>query len=204
MNGAFRFLNRVWRLVTDNVGVFDPDWRDALKGAELTAAERDMRRKTHQTIEKVTADIERFHFNTAVSALMEMLNAMHDLQSAINHQPSAINHSVLSEAIESLILLLGPITPHLADELWERLGKSGTTYEQTWPSFEPEIAQVEEITLILQINGKVRDRLQVPAGTDAKELERIAMESERVQSFLEGKPIRKVIVIPGKLVNIVV
>jgi leucyl-tRNA synthetase len=197
MNGAFRFLNRVWRLVTDNVDVFDPNWRDALKGVDLSAAERDMRRKTHQTIQKVTADIERFHFNTAVSALMEMLNAMHDFQ-------STISHSVLSEAIESLILLLGPITPHVADELWERLGKSGTTYEQTWPSFDSGIAQVEEITLILQINGKVRDRLQVPAGTDAQELERIAMESDRVKSFLEGKPIRKVIVIPEKLVNIVV
>ncbi|MBP6964627.1 MAG: leucine--tRNA ligase [Armatimonadetes bacterium] len=200
MNGAFRFLNRVWRLVTDNASVFDANWRDGLKGAQLTAAERDMRRKTHQTIQKVTADIERFHFNTAVSALMQMLNVMSDSR----NQPSTINHSVMSEAIESLILLLGPITPHLADELWERLGKSGTTYEQTWPSFDPEIARADEITLILQINGKVRDRLQVPAGTDAAELERIAMESERVKSFLEGKPIRKVVVIPEKLVNIVV
>ena len=220
LEGVFRYLNRVWRFFNANIGSFNPDWRDALKGADLSVPERNMRRKTHQTIEKITSDIERFHFNTAVSALMEMLNAMHDYQSA-NHQPStpassgtpprsgaerhgAINHSVLSEAMENLVLLLGPFTPHLADELWEQLGKSGTTYQQSWPGFDPSIAKADTITIVVQINGKVRDRLEVPADTDPAEIERMALASERIHEFLAGQPPRKVVVVPGKLVSIVV
>jgi leucyl-tRNA synthetase len=225
VEGVFRYLNRVWRFFASNVGNYDLNWKDTLRGADLSAAERNLRRKTHQTIQKVSSDIERFHFNTAVSALMELLNDMVDFRSAIHHQPSTINHqpsavshppsaishqpstishSVLSEAMESLTLLLGPFTPYIADELWESLGKSGTTYEQDWPSYDPAIAKAEEVTVVLQINGKVRDRIQVPADTDRVELERLALESDRIKAFLDNKPIRKVIVVPQKLVNIVV
>jgi leucyl-tRNA synthetase len=239
MNGAFRFLNRVWRFFASNVGAYDADWRTALsecsprplegEGQGEGVAARNLRRKTHQTIEKVTGDIERFHFNTAVSALMEMLNATADYAaaerptsnvqrptsnwegevpseppSAISHQPSTINHSVLSEAMEMMTLLLAPITPHLADELWEQLGKTGTTFEQTWPTFDPAIAKADTVTIVLQVNGKLRDRLEVPADMESVEIERLALASQRVQEFLGGKPPRKVIVVPGKLVNVVV
>ena len=204
VEGAFRFLNRVWRFFDANIGSYDPSWRDKLAGVDLNAAERDMRRKTHQTIHKVTDDIERFHFNTAVSALMEMLNEMVAFQSAISQQPSTINHSVLSEAMENLALLLGAFTPHLADELWEQLGKEGVTYQQTWPKYDPAIAKEETVTIVVQINGKVRDRMDVPADTDRSALEALALESEKIQGLLEGKPIKKVIAVPGKLVNIVV
>lgn len=202
MNGAFRFLNRVYRFVTANASDFNPDWRSALSGVEVTGADRDMRRKTHQTIEKVSSDIERFRFNTAVSALMEMMNAMADYAG----QPAAseLKSAVLSEAIENIVLLLAPFTPHLSDELWESLGKEGFTYRQPWPSFDPEIARAEEITVVLQINGKVRDKIQVPVDTDQATLERMALESRRIKEFIGEKPVRKVIVVPGKLVNIVV
>jgi len=201
MNGAFRFLNRVWRFFAANLGAYDPNWRTALKGAEFTSSEKDLRRKTHQTIHKVTSDIERFHFNTAVSALMEMLNAMADFAGSREGEAPS---EPLSEAMESLVLLLAPFTPHLADELWEQLGKTGTTFEQTWPTFDPAIAKAETVTIVLQVNGKLRDRLEVPADMDASEIERLALESERVKEFLAGKPPRKVIVVPGKLVNVVV
>jgi leucyl-tRNA synthetase len=205
MNGAFRFMGRVWRLVQDYQSRFDPDWRKTVaEEAEADPTAKALRRKTHQTIKKVSGDIESFAFNTAVAALMELVNEMHASQSAINHPPSTINHSVMSEAVESLILLLAPMTPHIADELWESIGKPRFTYNAAWPAWDEEVAKEEQVTIVIQVNGKVRDRLQVPAGTDAAELERIAMESDRLRSFLEGKPIRKVIVIPEKLVNIVV
>jgi len=204
IEGVFRYLNRVWRLFNANSANFDSSWREKLKGANLSVPERDMRRKTHQTILKVTEDIERFHFNTSVSALMEMVNEMADYVDAIGSNPSAVSLAVLSEAMENLVLLLSPFTPHLADELWERLGKSDTTYQQSWPEFDPEIAKVEQVTIVRQVNGKVRDRIEVPVDTDRAELERLALESERIKSFLDNKPGRKVMVVPGKLVNIVV
>ena len=106
--------------------------------------------------------------------------------------------------MESLVLLLAPIVPHLADELWEQLGKSGTTFEQSWPTFDPAIARADTVTIVVQVNGKVRDRLDVPADMESSEIERLALESERVKEFLAGKPPRKVIVVPGKLVSIVI
>ncbi len=216
VEGVFRYLNRVWRFFASNIGSYDPNWREALQGAELTPADRDLRRKTHQTIEKVTSDIQRFHFNTAVSALMEMLNTMCDYRTTDGRQQttgpevpglssvvSSLRSAVLSESMEMLVLLLGPFVPHLADELWEQLGKSGTTYQQPWPAFEPSIAKAETVTIVVQINGKVRDRLDVPADTDPVELERLALASPRVQEFLDGRAPKKIVVVPGKLVSVV-
>jgi len=251
VEGSFRFLNRVWRFFASNLNSYDPTWRAALKAGssaiasakpELSVPERNLRRKTHQTIRKVTSDIERFHFNTAVSALMEMLNEMvafagwegeapAEPRSADSQPPAASSQeklprpcceaatgegrgeggsavrsprsAVLSEAMENLVLLLGAFVPHIADELWERLGNAGTTYEQTWPKHDPVIAKAEEVTVVLQVNGKVRDRIQVPIDTDRAELERLALENDRIKSFLGSKAVERVIVVPGKLVNIV-
>ncbi len=191
--------------MTSNILAYNANWRGVVKGADLSAAERSLRRKTHQTIQKVTSDIERFHFNTAVSALMELLNEMTAFRSAPGgSMKSATSAAVLSEAMESLALLLAPFAPHIADELWERLGKQGTTYEQKWLEYEPALAKAEEVTIVLQVNGKVRDRVQVPIETERAELERMALENDRVRAFLNNRPIKKVIVVPQKLVNVVV
>lgn len=204
IEGVFRYLNRVWRLFDTHLAHYKQDWRTVLDDGALDVAQRNLRRKTHQTIRKVTEDIERFHFNTAVSALMELQNQMADFVTSIEDMTVEANRAVLSESMESLVLLLSPFVPHLADELWERLGKSQTTYEQPWPEYDPHIAAAEEVTIVLQVNGKVRDKILVPTDTKASELERLALESEKVKSFIGDKPVRKIITIPGKLVNIVV
>jgi leucyl-tRNA synthetase len=204
IEGVSRYLNRVWRFCSSNINEYRKDWRTVLKDADLSAPERNLRRKTHQTIQKITFDIERFHFNTAVSALMEMMNEMAGFRESHFSAKSATSEAVMSEAMENLALLLGPFVPHLADELWSRLGKSDTTYQHTWPTFDPQIAKAEEVTIVLQINGKLRERIQVPADTDRAELERLALENDKMRSVLGDKPIKKVIIVPQKLVNIVV
>ena len=201
VEGVFRFLNRVWRFFDASLPGYDPDWRSRLDGAELNAPEREMRRMTHHTIERITNDIERFHFNTAVSALMEMTNALYEFGAA---EKGEYRNAVASEAMENMALILAPFVPHVADELWEAMGKSGTTYEQNWPAFDPELTKAEMVEMVIQINGKVRDRLELPAEIDAGQVEELALASDRVQKLLEGRPPRKVIVVPGKLVNIVV
>ncbi|MGB9586850.1 MAG: leucine--tRNA ligase [Armatimonadota bacterium] len=204
IEGVFRYLNRVWRFFDTHLAYYKQDWRTVLDDGSLDTAQRNLRRKTHQTIRKVTEDIERFHFNTAVSALMELQNQMADFVTSIEDMTVEANRAVLSESMESLVLLLSPFVPHLADELWERLGNSQTTYEEPWPKYDPDIAAAEEVTIVLQVNGKVRDKILVPIDTEAGELERLALESEKVKSFIGDKPVRKIITIPGKLVNIVV
>ena len=213
MNGAFRFLGRVWRLVNDWAERFNPDWRSVLNSAQ-TAADpktRALRRKTHQTIRKVGQDIEEFAFNTAVAALMELVNEMYAFRAdggpgldssggseVMNHRSAAMD-----EAVETLILLISPFTPHIADELWETLGKKGFTLEVPWPEYDPDVARADEVEIAVQVNGRVRDRVVVPADADEEALQSAALASERIKPDLEGKTVRKVIVVKGKLVNIV-
>ncbi|MFQ6096884.1 MAG: class I tRNA ligase family protein, partial [Armatimonadota bacterium] len=160
VEGAFRFLNRVWRLVAGRADVYDPEWARRLEEADAVPA---LRRKTHQTVRKVTDDIRRrMRFNTAISAAMELVNEM-DAFARENDLDEPSARAVYSEAMEKITLLLSPFAPHLADELWARLGKQGSTYTQAWPTFDPEVAREEEIEVVVQINGKVRDRLQVSA-----------------------------------------
>ena len=149
-------------------------------------------------------DIENFRFNTAVAALMELTNELSLFRNALGgNQPSPAQAVLLSEILETLPLLMSPITPHLADEWWERLGKAGSTFKQTWPAVDEEAAAEDAITIVVQINGKLRDRLTVAVGTPDAEIEQLALASEKVVSDQNGKHIRKVIVVPGKLVNIV-
>jgi leucyl-tRNA synthetase len=218
MNGAFRFMGRVWRLVQDWADRYDPDWRSRLSdgpGFEIPdhqKAAKALRRKVHQTIRKVGEDIQDFAFNTAVAALMEMVNEMYGYAQSANDGPgfeTPDHHSraVMSEAIESLILLLAPMTPHIADELWEMLPKPDKkqfTLLESWPSYDPEVAKADEVEIVAQINGKVRDKMTVPADADEETLKSVVMESERIKTELEGKTVRKVIVVKGKLVNVVV
>lgn len=218
IEGANRFVNRVWRLWHELRPHYRPDWREQggaiMNGtppsseAELTYGQdeevRKLRRKLHQTIRKVGDDIENFRFNTGVAALMEFTNELSLFRNALgNNTPTAAQVLLISEILEVLPLIVSPITPHMADELWEKLNKSGFTFKQAWPAFDPEVAAEETITIIIQINGKVRDRLQVPAGTSAAEIEQLALVSEKVISERNGKQIRKVITVPDKLVNVV-
>ncbi len=198
VSGANRFLHRVWRLVLDATPHYHRDWKEKLQGAELSADERKLRRKTHQTIKKVGEDIEDFRFNTAVAAVMEWVNLMYDLKESLIASPA------FSEAIHSLILVLAPFTPHIADELWERLGYEGFTYNQPYPEYDEAVAAAEEMNIVVQVNGKLRDVLVVPVDTPQEELKRLALASPKVQQFTNGKTVKKVIVVPNKLVNVVV
>jgi leucyl-tRNA synthetase len=137
--------------------------------------------------------------------MMELVNDLYAYRPVGDGTASAAaNPVILSEALESLVLLLAPFAPHMGDELWECLGKTGSTYHATWPTFDAAVAAEDEITLVIQVNGKLRDRLTVPAASSGEELERHALASPRVQELLDGKQIRKVVIVPGKLVNIVI
>jgi leucyl-tRNA synthetase len=208
----------VWRLWNELRPYHVANWRESLPA--LTARdnvegdqnsptwgedERKLRRKLHQTIRKVTEDIENYRFNTCVAALMEFTNELSHFRNALGgNAPSPSQAVVLSEIIETLPLLLSPITPHMADELWERLGNNGFTFKQPWPHVDEEAAAEDAITIVVQVNGKLRDKLRVPVGTSEAVIKEQALSNARVQSELNGKQIRKVIAVAGKLVNIVI
>ncbi len=202
MNGAHRFLGRVWRLINDWMGRFDADWRSKVaQEASADPKAKSLRRKTHQTIEKVSGDIEEFAFNTAVAALMELVNEMNAFSASGSTATAA-----MSEAIENIILLLSPIAPHIADELWAGLPKQGKqeyTLLEAWPVHDAEVTKADEVEIVVQVLGKIRDKLTIPADADEKTMEALALASEKVKADLAGKTVRKVIVVKGKLVNIV-
>jgi leucyl-tRNA synthetase len=200
VEGASRFLNRVYRFVENNKDILI-DAPEVLP-TDLDEKSRELHRKTHQSISKVTRDLENdFHFNTAISAVMELVNLMLSLtseESEYNIVPSAIK-----EAVDATLLLLYPMTPHFCSELWEMTGHETSLENKPWPTFNPESAKEEEITIVLQVNGKVRSRLLVSPEIDDDELKELSMQDEKVQKFVANKPIRKVIVVPKKLVNVV-
>ena len=190
IRGAQRFLEDVWALVVEP--------RPEVVSPAAEAEVRALRRAVHQTIQKVTADIESFSFNTAIAALMTLRNTMKAAkETAVAHAPA------WDEAVEKLLLLMAPFTPHIAEELWHRLGREESIHLQRWPAWDAEAAAEERITLVVQVNGRVRDRIEVPAGIEDAEAERLARASESVQRHTEGQEIVKVIVVPGRLVNVV-
>ncbi len=199
VEGSYRFLNRVWKLVYETLpfikgaAVVDPE--------KLTGEGKVLRRTVHKSIRRVTDDIEgRFHFNTAIAAVMEMVNSL----SAFEPKNDPKNGAVLREAVTSLVIMLAPFVPHAAEELWEEVGGAGSLSQVPWPSFDPRAAADEELTVVVQVNGKLRDRITVPVGASEEETRSAALAAERVRPLLEGKVLRKVVVVPGKLVNIVV
>jgi leucyl-tRNA synthetase len=203
VEGCYRFLNRVWRMVRRIVAHTAGLRRDAASLATASGAALALRRKTHQTIRKVTEDIhERFHFNTAVAAIMELLNLLY--QCAVEEVRDEPSQQALREAAEATALLLSPFTPHIAEELWQQLGHADSILRQPWPSYDPELTQEDEVTVVIQVNGRVRSRLTAPAAMAEDDLREAALRHERIQEWIAGKSIRKVIVVPQKLVNIVV
>ncbi|MDD2695357.1 MAG: class I tRNA ligase family protein, partial [Anaerolineales bacterium] len=190
IEGTSRWIRRVWNLFQE----------DAPRGNPDPKVLRSLRRKVHQTLEQVTRDFERFEFNTVVSALMELLNEM-----ARAREQGAGGSLEWQEAIEKYALMMAPVAPHIAEELWcERLGKPYSIHTATWPEVDVEAIQEEMLTLVVQVNGKVRDRLTLPVGASEEQTRQAALASQVVQRHLGGKPPRKVILVPGKLVNIVV
>jgi len=199
VEGSYRFLNRVWKLVYETLPFTSS--ASAVASGNLTDEGKALRRIVHKTIRKVTEDInERFHFNTAIAAIMEMVNSL----TAFEPKNDPRNAAVLREAVESLVIMLAPFVPHVAEELWEGLGNEGSLGAVTWPTFDPEAAADEELLVVVQVNGKLRDRITVPVTASEEDVRTAALAAERVRSFLEGKTIRKVISVPGKLINIVV
>ncbi len=203
VEGAYRFVNRTWRLWNELRAHTAP------AGTEYSQpfAEnlRSLRRKLHQAIRKVGADIEAFHFNTAVAALMELTNELSLLRNELSTRQATPEEALLAaECVETLPPLLAPVTPHLAEEMWEKLGHSGSVCRQPWPQVDEAAAAEELIPVVVQVNGKLRERLLVVPGTPDEELKTLALQAEKVAKELAGRPPRKVIVVPGKLVNIVV
>lgn len=193
VEGSHRFLNRVWRMVQQHKELF----RNRPAAKMETKEAKELYRTLQQTIKKVTDDVgDRLQFNTAVSAIMELINAIHS-------HPADANQGVLAEAIEKAIILLAPFVPHITEEMWRELGYESSVHDQPWPSFDPEALVLDEVEMAVQINGKVRHKAVVPAGADRGEVESRVLAEEKVKSLLEGKTIRKVIVVPGKLINIV-
>ncbi|CEP67029.1 Leucine-tRNA ligase [Moorella glycerini] len=199
VEGCYRFLNRVWRLVVAYAGAVR---QAGGSPAFEKPADRELWRLLHATIKKVTEDIEqRFNFNTAISAIMELVNGCYRYQDAVpaNEQ----NLPLMGEVLRKLVTLLAPFAPHIAEELWQGLGGRESVHLEPWPAYDPEALVEQEVTLVVQINGKVRDRVQVPAGLPEEEVEKLILKREKVASLLAGQQVVKVIVVPDKLVNVV-
>ena len=199
VEGAYRFLNRVWRIV----GHFE----ETIKGASdtydvsaLTGEEKDLRRILHVTIQKVTDDIsDRFMFNTAISSVMELVNAFYAFQDS-----TTVNAGLVREVSLNIIKMLAPFAPHMTEELWSRIVGGGSVHQQQWPKYDAAAMVQAEIEIVLQINGKVRDKIVIAADLGREEMQQAAMAQPRVQELTAGKTIVKTICVPGKLVNIVV
>ena len=214
IEGMQRFLGRVYRFVDENKRPQDPAWRDPLP-AQLNVQARRVQRKLHQTIKRVTEDFQgRWHFNTCVSAIMELLNEagrwMLGSSSVKNPVTGEIVEGyeiplpVLAEVQRSLVLLLAPFAPYLAHELWEMLGEKGSLLRAPWPKYDPALAKEDEIEIPVQVNGKLRGRIVVPADSTEDAIREAALADEKVKAAIAGKQIVKVIVVPGKLISIVV
>jgi leucyl-tRNA synthetase len=202
VEGAYRFLKRVWRLVAEHEGIIkNAKWAE--DDQALSGELKTLHRKTHQTIKRASKDIEdRFHFNTAISAVMELVNTLQAVKDDV--LVTQDGPSVMRFAVETVILLLSPMVPHFSEELWEALGNSGSVLDVPWPDYREEATEEEERLIVVQVNGKVRSRFNAGADEDDETIQAAALADERVVARIGERPVRKVIVVKGKLVNIVV
>ena len=197
VEGSFRFLNRVYRLIYNAV-------EEGMTAAEEIEPKNDDDKKLmfilNKTIKKVTEDIgERFSFNTAISSIMEFVNELYRYK-----RDAEMNEGLFVSALEKLILMLSPFTPHMCEEMWEAFSKTERVYNEAWPESDESALVQDIVEAVLQINGKVKEKIKVAANITKNEFEKFVLENERVKEFIEGKDIVKVISVPGKLVNIVV
>jgi len=192
ISGISRWLNRLWGLVLGGYS-----WDESAGGQ--VRAERELERLSHQSIRKVTQDLEKLRLNTMIAALMEFTNHLSRVK-----EEGAVSATAWKEAIDKLLLLLAPTAPHLAEELWQQTGHQYSIHNQDWPNWNEELAREEEITLVVQVNGKLRDRLTVSVSVTEDEAKTLALESQKVKPHIEGKQIAQVVYVPGRLVNLVV
>jgi leucyl-tRNA synthetase len=208
VEGSFKFLKRVWRLFESSTNILNDKPAGDDTGAELQLKLKELRRMIHVTIKRVTEDIEkRIQFNTAIAAIMEFVNHLQkffEWRMNHTHDPSAKGQALFKEAMETLILLLAPFAPHISEEMWEQMGHPGTTHQAAWPEYNEEFLKTDEIEIVVQVNGKVRQKLSVPAEIDEDSLKTQSLDDPRIQEWTSGKEVKKVIVVPKKLVNIVV
>lgn len=196
VEGCFKFLNRVYRLVDE----LAPVAKLELEFGNLTKADKDMRAKTNNTLKKVTEDLnDKFGFNTAIAALMELINDLYKYKELEDR-----NDAVIKEAIKAVVVILAPFAPHLGEELWLMIGKEASVFDIGWPDYDKSAIQLDEVEIIVQVNGKVRNKINAPVGIDQDVMKNLALNDEKIKEFIEGKNVVKVIAIPSKLVNIVV
>jgi leucyl-tRNA synthetase len=197
VEGSYRFLKRLWKFAHDHISNGNSP---ALNLGSLTDEQRAARRKIHETVAKVDDDIgRRFTFNTAIAAVMELINTLTRLDA---HDGN--NRAILQEGLEITLLLLSPIVPHITQHLWQQSGHTGLIMDAPWPAADQDAMRRDEIELIVQVNGKLRGKIRVGVDADETLITSEAMANENVVRFLEGKPVRKTIVVPGRLINIVI
>lgn len=197
VEGASRFLQRYWRIIR----MYCMETGNSEIQGEWTEVEKNLRRQLHSTIQKVTSDVgNRFNFNTAISSIMELVNAMYQDRENLNQ----VRPAVIEEILRNGLILLSPFAPHITEELWQGCGHEGSVHQESWPLVDEAALIQDEVEVVLQINGKVREKISVPTEISGSELERLALEQEKVKKYLVGQEILKVIAVPGKLVNIVV
>ncbi len=200
VEGSFRFLQRVWRLVNERVKILK-DTKTSMKPKNTNDETMQLSYKTHKTIKKVTEDIDRFHLNTAVASIMELVNAIYKFLE--NEQNQREETGLLKGAIETTIALLFPFVPHITEDLWEKLGNNPDDLNSFWPEYDERYIVEDRVTIAIQINGKLRDTYEVERGIDATRLKEVVFSLDKIKKHTEGRDIRKVITIPDKLVNIV-
>jgi leucyl-tRNA synthetase len=188
MNGSWRFLNRIWALYGETYA----------RSAQAQEKDPVLEKELHRTIRHVTERIEGFRFNTMISALMEFANLLSDRQ-----RQNTWRTATFHKALDTFLLLLAPAAPHITEELWSRTGHSGSIHQQPWPTWDEDLAREEFAQVAIQVNGKLRDMLDVPVDAGQQEVEQMAFASQKVKSFVEGKEVVKVFYVPGKILNIV-
>lgn len=207
VEGASRFINRVWRIANQYLDLIKsapaiPVGAEHFQPMQLSESSKQLRRATHLTIKKVTTDIEeRFHFNTAISVIMELVNELYRYDIYVVPKPEAA--VVLKESISAMTVLLSPLTPHMAEEIWQKLGNKKSVFAQLWLTADASAIIEEKITIVIQINGKVRSRIEVPAEAKEDEIKQAVLQDEKVKKWLGDKPVKNIVVVPKKLVNIV-
>jgi leucyl-tRNA synthetase len=200
IEGVSRFLNRVWRIV-DQYAPLVKGISAEYKPDGLSEGARELRRITHITLKRVTVDIgERLHFNTAISAIMEQVNHLY----LIDEPRDKSSRAVLRESLEVLVMALSPFAPHISEELWEKLGNEAGILNTSWPAYNESALEQDQILIVVQINGKVRSRIHVPGDASDEYIKQAALENSRIQELTSGKEVKRVILVPKKLVNIVI
>jgi leucyl-tRNA synthetase len=204
VEGISRFLSRVYRFVARNARP-NGTASGSRDGGQLSPAARQMQRKLHQTIRRVTEDFGgRWHFNTSIAVIMELLNEMYSYEDSVQRGQAEDPPALVADAQRKLVLMLAPFAPYLAHELWEMLGETSDLLRAPWPQYDPALAKEEEVEIAIQVNGKIRSRIVVPADAEEAQVRELALADEKVKAAIAGKEVVKVLVVKGRLVNIAV